>query len=164
MRTLIKCGEEIQYGGIFASYGLSNSGGIALYEYDGDEIVIAGFNTDKPRGYRLYYLVSGRAYFKWGRLRIFLDECMRNFGKPEITHELKTVQPFFGDVVSGSKTFEVRLNDRGFELNDTLVLKEYNPEIFLYTGQEVRARVSYILPGGKHGIRKGYIVMGFVLL
>lgn len=39
-------------------------------------------------------------------------------------HELKLVQPFFNDVFTGKKKFEIRKNDRDFKIGDELILKE----------------------------------------
>jgi hypothetical protein len=37
-------------------------------------------------------------------------------------HRLKTLAPYFGEVTSGAKPFEVRRDDRGFQLGDILHL------------------------------------------
>lgn len=41
---------------------------------------------------------------------------------------LKTHPSPFADVLVGTKTFEVRLNDRGFQVGDVLVLQEWIPQ------------------------------------
>jgi hypothetical protein len=46
--------------------------------------------------------------------------------------------------LSGSKTFEIRLNDFDIAEGDTLVLKEWNPKIKNYTGREIEKEVSYV--------------------
>lgn len=78
-----------------------------------------------------------------------------------MTHELKTVNPYFMEVFCGLKSFEVRFNDRDFKEGDILLLKEF----FLgeFTGNEVYAEIIYILPGGQFGIKKGYVVMGIMV-
>lgn len=44
-------------------------------------------------------------------------------------HELKIHPQYYARVADGSKTFEVRDNsDRGFQMGDTVVLREWNPE------------------------------------
>ena len=43
------------------------------------------------------------------------------------THRLKTWPAFFAAVKSGCKPFEIRKNDRNFEVRDTLVLEEFEP-------------------------------------
>ena len=75
------------------------------------------------------------------------------------THELKTWSEYFEDVFMGRKTFEVRFNDRDFQLGDYVILREYNNEKQEYTGRMMARRVLYILQGGAFGIAKGYIVM-----
>ncbi len=44
-----------------------------------------------------------------------------------MTHELKIWPQYYCRVADGSKTFEVRKNDRGFQPGDTVVLKEFDP-------------------------------------
>lgn len=74
-------------------------------------------------------------------------------------HELKTWPDYYFRIFSGQKKFEVRKNDRDFQIGDTLKLKEWNPETKDYTGRELLAEISYILPGGQFGIESGYCVM-----
>lgn len=44
-------------------------------------------------------------------------------------HALKVVAPYFDALADGSKTFEVRRNDRGFQKGDTLVLQEWHDDV-----------------------------------
>lgn len=59
-------------------------------------------------------------------------------------HTLKTWIPLFQDVLDRKKVFEIRKNDRGFKVKDTLILKEYAPIADQYTGREARVLVLYI--------------------
>lgn len=77
-----------------------------------------------------------------------------------MTHELKTINPYFSDVASGQKQFEIRKNDRDFKLNDELLLREYDPELDQYTGRQVRRKIIYILQGERWGIQPGYMILG----
>lgn len=83
-------------------------------------------------------------------------------------HQLKIVQPYFDDVVSGKKTFEVRKNDRGFKLNDVLMLLEYDPskadnsKSKGLTGQYITARITYILDDPEY-CKEEYVILGFAL-
>lgn len=43
------------------------------------------------------------------------------------THELKILPQYFKAVQNGSKTFELRKNDRRFKVGDTLILREWHP-------------------------------------
>lgn len=74
-----------------------------------------------------------------------------------IIHELKLEQPFFDDVFYGRKEFEVRKNDRNFQIGDRLKLIE-----FPFTGKQkyVLKDIKYILEGNQFGIEKGYVVLG----
>lgn len=72
-------------------------------------------------------------------------------------HELKLEQPYFDDVFYNKKEFEVRKNDRNYQIGDRLKLIEYP-----YSGSQrfVLKDIKYILEGGKFGIEKEYIVLG----
>jgi hypothetical protein len=96
-------------------------------------------------------------------------------------HELRCWPEFFCSLLSGEKTFEVRKDDRGFRVGDTLWLREYRPERECqsahcalngcmgenvcprrpasYTGREMRRTVTYIL-AGRPWLADGYVVMG----
>lgn len=43
-------------------------------------------------------------------------------------HELKIWPQYYCRVADGSKTFEVRKNDRGFQPGDSVVLREWDPK------------------------------------
>lgn len=60
---------------IIASYPLTNNGGIAIYEVN-EDYVIAGLNNNRPKKYKLYNNTKG-FFFNWGRIRIYLHECVR---------------------------------------------------------------------------------------
>lgn len=75
-------------------------------------------------------------------------------------HKLKTWMPYFDDIKAGIKTFEIRKNDRNFQIGDKLLLQEYDQEKKVYTGREVCVEVLYILPGGSFGIDSEYCILG----
>lgn len=60
------------------------------------------------------------------------------------TIEKKIWPEYFGQVLKGGKTFELRLNDFEVEAGDTLVLKEWDPEAKDYTGRELTRTVGYV--------------------
>lgn len=68
------------------------------------------------------------------------------------------------DITTGKKSFDIRLDDRSYQVEDNLLLLGYDVEKKEYTGQEITAEVTYILPGGQFGIEKGYVVMGIKVL
>lgn len=75
-------------------------------------------------------------------------------------HELKTWPEYFQAIWDRRKTFEVRVNDRGFTVGDTLILKEWDPETGKYTGSAMMRTVTYVMLGGSFGIDAGTVVMG----
>lgn len=79
-------------------------------------------------------------------------------------HSLKTLSQYFRDVKSGAKNFELRKNDRNYQVGDTLVLEEWIPDgIFTggYTGQVIRRQVQYILKDcPEFGLMDGYCILG----
>ena len=75
-------------------------------------------------------------------------------------HNLKIKPQYFKDVVCGIKTFEVRKNDRGFEIGDLMVLETYDNEKF--TGSFVNTEITYILDDPQF-CKEGYVILGFKL-
>lgn len=85
-------------------------------------------------------------------------------------HELKTDPIPFSDVYSGLKTFEIRKDDRHFQVGDVLhcretlysgaAMKTNSP--LLYTGRELLAEVSCVLRG--YGLVDGWVVMSINVL
>jgi hypothetical protein len=83
-------------------------------------------------------------------------------------HELKCLDHFFGAINDGTKTFEVRFNDRDYRVDDMLLLCEVKmvetQSIVkpVQTGRCVQRRVTYVL---KHedfpeGVPEGWCVLG----
>jgi len=62
-----------------------------------------------------------------------------------MTHNLKTWPKFFAMVRSGRKTFELRVNDRNFQVGDMLVLREWDPDEEHYTGELVYKKVADVI-------------------
>lgn len=82
-------------------------------------------------------------------------------------HELKCWPEFFVDLIVGDKSFELRKDDRNFQVGDTLLLREWNPETREYSGRKLTRRVIYKLAhregGGcaaDFGLRPGYAILG----
>lgn len=76
-----------------------------------------------------------------------------------MVHLLKIWPEFFELVFRGVKTFEVRKNDRGFGVADTLVLREWNPVTEEYTGRACVKSVVHVMEGGTFGLKVGYVAM-----
>ncbi len=103
------------------------------------------------------------------------------------THDLKCWPEYFEAIRSGTKTFEVRLNDRGFLAGDVLHLHEWDPQKFAeirregnrglgnmvataqatgmaYTGRSLWRRVTYIMDAASPhcALIGGYVCMAIV--
>ena len=78
-------------------------------------------------------------------------------------HQLKTWPQYFERIISGQKNFEVRKNDRDFQVGDILILNHYDPDADITVSAEdvfIRVKITYILHGPGLGIEAGYCVMG----
>ena len=75
-----------------------------------------------------------------------------------ITHHLKTVNPYFCDIWRDIKTFEIRKNDRGFQVGDFLKLEEYDPITETKSGRSITVKVHYILTNDTY-LQSGYVCM-----
>ena len=58
--------------------------------------------------------------------------------------EKKIWPDYFDAVKSGEKTFELRTADFEIQPGDTLLLREWDPEIKQYTGRQIERKVGYI--------------------
>jgi len=76
-----------------------------------------------------------------------------------MTHRLKTWPQYFEEVYSGKKNFELRKNDRNYNVGDILILEEWDSELRDYSGRRISKKVEYILEGGSLGLEKGYVIM-----
>lgn len=74
------------------------------------------------------------------------------------THELKLWTDFFEDTYR--KPFELRRNDRGFQVGDRLHLREWDKDAQAYTGRECMREVLYVLPEGSPGLADGFVGLG----
>ena len=87
-------------------------------------------------------------------------------------HELKCWPAYFAAALSGNKPFEVRKDDREYQVGDSVLLREYTPPEHMeadeiaeypdgyYSGRILHREISYILKGEHWGIMKGYVVLG----
>ena len=74
------------------------------------------------------------------------------------THELKIQPKYLVAVKSGLKKFELRINDRLYEVGDYLKLRSFFDGE--YQGSEHTTRIIYILHDDCDGIEEGYCILG----
>lgn len=61
------------------------------------------------------------------------------------THDLKCWPSHFAKLMDGTKTVELRRDDRHYAVGDTLALREWDPDTRVYTGRMLTAAVTHVL-------------------
>lgn len=78
-----------------------------------------------------------------------------------IKHELKTWRSLFQALVDGRKTFELRKDDRDFQVGDRLRLQEWDETRGEYTGRTALFEVTYVTTASEFGaLAEGFVCMG----
>lgn len=72
-------------------------------------------------------------------------------------HDLKILPEYFKAIMKGDKTFEIRKNDRCFQVGDVLRLRSHDPRKNEYTGEFVEVVVSYM---STYAQFPDYVVLG----
>lgn len=57
-------------------------------------------------------------------------------------HILKTWPKYYRELVTERKHTEFRLHDRNFQVGDTLILREYDPDTKTYSGRFMLRRIT----------------------
>ncbi len=74
-------------------------------------------------------------------------------------HDLKILPEYFEAVKSQKKRFELRKDDRDYQVGDWIRLSEWDNG---YTGEYRTARIKYILRDcPEYGLKEGYCILGF---
>lgn len=76
-----------------------------------------------------------------------------------MNHELKIWPQYFEPLLDGAKDFEIRRNDRNYQIGDVLQLREYLRKEGTYTGRELTKKVKYI-SDYPVGLQPGFVVLG----
>jgi Domain of unknown function (DUF3850) len=65
-------------------------------------------------------------------------------------HHIKSWPQYFAPIREGRRTHELRRNDRDFQVGDTMLLEEFDPQTQKYTGEtcevEITSMTSNIQP------------------
>lgn len=78
-------------------------------------------------------------------------------------HRLKTKTEYYNQVKTGYKAFELRKNDRDFQIGDYLFLEEYSNGKYIGS-TPLKFEVIYVLNGPLYGLKKGYCIMQLLSL
>ncbi len=73
-------------------------------------------------------------------------------------HELKCHPQYFQNIWIRKKLFEIRLNDREFNIGDKLLLKEFDTNLG-FSNRKISANIDYMLEDEQLGIKKGYCIL-----
>lgn len=85
-----------------------------------------------------------------------------SFGK---IHLLKIRPEYFQAIWDEKKPFEIRKDDREYQVGDVLNLREWNDETGMYTSRGLCVRVTYILRDcPEYGLMDGFCIMGIRFL
>ena len=77
-------------------------------------------------------------------------------------HKVKILSHWFEAVIAGYKKAELRFNDRGYEVGDVLVMREYDGGTRTHSGRKVHVKVTHVADVGK--IQHNYVLLSFELL
>lgn len=82
------------------------------------------------------------------------------------THILKTIDPFFLDVWNDVKKFDLRKDDRDYQVRDFLILYLYDPNspTDFMDSDFVFCRITYILSDTTMGLKDGYAILGLEII
>lgn len=73
-------------------------------------------------------------------------------------HFLKIKRQYFDSILSNEKTFEIRKNDRSYNVGDKLILNETDENDF-QTGRQLIVKITYIINGPIYGLESGFCIL-----
>ena len=79
-------------------------------------------------------------------------------------HETKILFEYYAAICRGEKRFEIRNNDRDYQIGDIVVMRCWNPEKNEYYEKEHLVLLITYLLKDIDGIKKGYCAYGFKLI
>jgi hypothetical protein len=75
-------------------------------------------------------------------------------------HQLKVHPEYFELLRTGLKKFEIRKDDRPFEIGHVLSLKEWSPIDRRYSGRQLHFKITCIYRGEHFGVMDGFAILG----
>ena len=86
--------------------------------------------------------------------------CKTGFEQRNVRHEIKILPQYFTDVYKGIKQFELRKDNRNYQVGDLVTLQEWDGEA--YTTNSISVVIKYVLRDcPKYGLMKGYCIFGW---
>jgi len=83
-----------------------------------------------------------------------------------VIHRLKTWPEFFQAILTGTKRFELRRDDRNVQIGDVLELEEFDARTQEYTQRFTAVMVTYVLRGeeaAQFGLQPGFAIYSLIL-
>ena len=74
-----------------------------------------------------------------------------------VHHRVKTLPQYFDASINGTKPFAIRLDDRNYQVGDTITKCEYDGE---FTGREASFVIIYVLKDFPTGLQQDYCILG----
>ena len=75
-----------------------------------------------------------------------------------VQHQLKSWPEYYEAIADGSKSFDLRIDDRKYEVGDLVQFEEFRPATNNYTGMVTQRRITYILRDFA-GLMPGYCII-----
>lgn len=94
------------------------------------------------------------------RMRAIFERAVAEADGTMTIHELKTLPEYFQAVWLGDKRAELRKDDRGFNVGDGLLLREWDGAA--YTGRSLRAQITHIVRDGEW-LTPGYAMLSIMV-
>ena len=79
-----------------------------------------------------------------------------------VEHKLKIKSEYYINVINGTKTAEIRYNDRNYQAGDILILNEID-SLGNFTGNNCEVIVTHVL-GDNQYLQTGYVMLSFHML
>ena len=77
-----------------------------------------------------------------------------------MTHTIKVLPMYYEPIVSNIKHFELRKDDRDYQVGDFVILREWINGV--YTGREMGIRIKYVIRDRvEYGLMKGHCIFGW---
>lgn len=76
-----------------------------------------------------------------------------------VEHKLKIKSEHYINVINGTKTAEIRYNDRNYQVDDILILNEID-ENGNFTGNKCSVIVTHVLDDNQY-LQNGYVMLSF---